>query len=48
MSNLPAFGVVSGSEAEDGAAETSGSAAPVCEGSEGIPLPGGKPGAVAR
>ncbi|XP_049675653.1 guanine nucleotide exchange factor for Rab-3A isoform X3 [Accipiter gentilis] len=47
MSNLPAFGVVSGSEAEDGAAETSGSAAPVCEGSEGIPLPGGKPGAVA-
>lgn len=47
MSNLPAFGVVSGSEAEDGAAE-SGSAAPVCEGSEGIPLPGGKPGAVAR
>lgn len=48
MSNLPAFGVGSGSEADDGAAETSRSAAPVCEGSEGILLPGGKPGAVER
>ncbi|XP_054682019.1 guanine nucleotide exchange factor for Rab-3A isoform X3 [Grus americana] len=47
MSNLPAFGVVSGSEAEDGAAETRGGAAPVCEGSEGTPLPGGKPRATA-
>lgn len=48
MSNLPAFGVVSGSEAEDGAAGTRAGAAPACEGSEGIRLPGGKPRAMAR
>ncbi|XP_075611553.1 guanine nucleotide exchange factor for Rab-3A isoform X4 [Balearica regulorum gibbericeps] len=47
MSNLPAFSVVSGSEAEDGAAETGGGAGPACEGSEGTPLPGGKPRATA-
>ncbi|XP_076199846.1 guanine nucleotide exchange factor for Rab-3A isoform X1 [Aptenodytes patagonicus] len=47
MSNSPAFGVVSGSEAEDGAAETRGGAAPVCEGSEGIPPLRGKPRAMA-
>ncbi|XP_063190746.1 guanine nucleotide exchange factor for Rab-3A isoform X6 [Chroicocephalus ridibundus] len=41
MSNLPAFGVVSGCEAEDGAAETRGEAAAVGEGSGGIPPPGG-------
>ncbi|PKU33474.1 guanine nucleotide exchange factor for rab-3a isoform x1 [Limosa lapponica baueri] len=48
MSNLPAFGVVSGGEAEDGAAETREGAAAVCEGLEGIPPPGGKPRAMAR
>ncbi|XP_054054483.1 guanine nucleotide exchange factor for Rab-3A isoform X3 [Rissa tridactyla] len=42
VSNLPAFGVVSGCEAEDGAAETRGEAAAVGEGSGGIPPPGGK------
>lgn len=48
MSNLPAFGVVSGCEAEDGAAETRGEAAAVGEGSGGIPPPGGTLRATAR
>ncbi|XP_014804277.1 PREDICTED: guanine nucleotide exchange factor for Rab-3A isoform X2 [Calidris pugnax] len=47
MSNLPACGVVSGGEAEDGAAETREGAAAVCEGLEGMPPPGGKPKAMA-
>ncbi|KAM6392526.1 guanine nucleotide exchange factor for Rab-3A isoform 2-T2 [Pluvialis apricaria] len=47
VSNLPAFGVAPGSEAEDGAAETRAGAAAVCEGSKGTPLPGGNPRAVA-
>ncbi|XP_017682213.1 PREDICTED: guanine nucleotide exchange factor for Rab-3A isoform X7 [Lepidothrix coronata] len=44
MSDSPAFGLGSGSEAEDGQME---SKAGVCEGSEGIWLPGGKPWAMA-
>ncbi|XP_027759361.1 guanine nucleotide exchange factor for Rab-3A isoform X3 [Empidonax traillii] len=43
-SDSPAFGLGSGSEAEDGQAESEAGA---CEGSEGIQLPGGKPWAMA-
>lgn len=42
-SNFPALGIVSGSEEEDGAAQTGVGAAPVCEGSEGTALPGANP-----
>ncbi|XP_065694439.2 guanine nucleotide exchange factor for Rab-3A isoform X4 [Patagioenas fasciata] len=42
-SNFPAFGIVSGSEEEDGAAETGVGALPVCEGSGGTALPGANP-----
>ncbi|XP_027526105.1 guanine nucleotide exchange factor for Rab-3A isoform X4 [Neopelma chrysocephalum] len=44
MSDSPAFGLGSGSEAEDGQTESKAGA---CEGSEGIRLPGGKPWAMA-
>ncbi|XP_051632761.1 guanine nucleotide exchange factor for Rab-3A isoform X3 [Manacus candei] len=44
MSDSPAFGLGSGSEAEDGQMESKAGA---CEGSEGIRLPGGKPWAMA-
>ncbi|KAM6408312.1 LOW QUALITY PROTEIN: guanine nucleotide exchange factor for Rab-3A-like [Rhynochetos jubatus] len=46
MSNVPVFGLVSGSKAEDGAADTRWGAAPACKGFKGIPLPGGKPRAM--
>ncbi|XP_069713454.1 guanine nucleotide exchange factor for Rab-3A isoform X2 [Phaenicophaeus curvirostris] len=45
-SNLPDFDVVSGNEAEDGAAETKVGADPACGGLEGMLLPGGTPRAL--
>lgn len=42
MSDSPASGIGSVPEAEDG------QGAAVCDGSKGIGLPGGKPGAMAR
>lgn len=42
-SNFPAFGIVSGTEEEDGAAEAGVEAVLVCEGSGGTALPGANP-----